>query len=163
MANIKAQTVHRLSTSRCADAPHRNGGYWLGKRRDGRSDVWVVAWYEPNGRKVRYRSTRTRDLIEARQFLDKHAAANPQAETYRAVEYREPREVYFVGGDVGAIKIGPAQTPPPRLPQERNARYATGLDTLSGAICIGTGWECLPGFARDGLPAAPPLQRRRSR
>lgn len=115
MTNKRAQTVHSLSTRRGTDTPHRNGGYWLSKRRDGRSDVWVVAWYQPQGRLVRYRSTRTRDLEGAKAFLDRHAAANPILETYRATDQRLSRFVYFVAGDVGGIKIGTAIDPQKRL------------------------------------------------
>jgi len=104
-----------LATRRGAETPHRNGAYWLTKRRDGRSDVWVVAWYQPRGRLVRYRSTRTRDLNDAKRFLDTHAAANPITETYSVPTPRLSRFVYFVGGDVGGIKIGIALDPQKRL------------------------------------------------
>jgi hypothetical protein len=115
MKNEAASAVHRLSTRRGGAAVYRNGAYWLTKRRDGASDVWVVAWYQPEGRLVRYRSTRCRDLSSAKTFLDRHALANPISSAYRNPEYREPSKVYFIGGDIGAIKIGAAHDPAARL------------------------------------------------
>lgn len=49
------------------------GDYWLGYRRDDRAkDIYQVTWYESATRQVRYRSTGTRDLDEAKAFIHAH-------------------------------------------------------------------------------------------
>lgn len=46
------------------------GDYWLDKRRDGRSpDIWQIAWYDAASRTVLYRSTRKRELEDAKAAI----------------------------------------------------------------------------------------------
>lgn len=64
------------------NSPFEYGGFWLDKRRDGRSpDTWQIASYAD--RSVSYRSTRTRDLEAAKGALIAHVQAlrsrGPQA------------------------------------------------------------------------------------
>jgi integrase len=55
------------------DSPHIVGDYWLDKRDDGASpDIWQIAWYDPDKRRNRYRSTRCRDVAEAKQVIEAH-------------------------------------------------------------------------------------------
>lgn len=51
------------------------GDFWLDKRRDGKSpDVWQIARYDEASRSVIYRSTRKRDVADARAVIDAHFA-----------------------------------------------------------------------------------------
>jgi len=57
-------------TSPCID-----GDFWLDKRRDGKSpDIWQIASYSPKSRSVIYRSTKCRDVDDAKAVLHAHAA-----------------------------------------------------------------------------------------
>lgn len=58
------------------DSPYIVGDYWLDKRRDGKSTAWQITWYNPKDRSVRYRSTRTERLEEAKPQLDAHFDAS---------------------------------------------------------------------------------------
>jgi len=54
-------------------SPYICGDFWLDKRRDGKApDTWQIAWYEPNTRQVRYRSTRARGLTDAIAVIKGH-------------------------------------------------------------------------------------------
>jgi len=81
-------------------------GFWLSQRRDGASDRWMVTWYDPAMRCQRYRSTRTTDRAVAEAYLARFAE---RTEIVPGARYDAPRPsllVYFVGGDVGGVKIG---------------------------------------------------------
>lgn len=56
-------------------SPYIVGDYWLDKRRDGASpDVWQIAYYHERKRTVVYRSTRKREVDEAKPILHAFAA-----------------------------------------------------------------------------------------
>ena len=68
-----------------ADSPYRQDPYWLDKRRDGRSpDIWQIARYE-RGTEI-YRSTRKRELSEAKAVLDAYVAEQ------RSLGKQQPQE-----------------------------------------------------------------------
>jgi len=59
------------------------GDYWLGKRRDGKSpEIWQITSYNPANRQIRYRSTRTASLDEAKAqlhvFVEEERSKGPQ-------------------------------------------------------------------------------------
>lgn len=57
-------------------SPYIVGDFWLDKRRDGLSpDVWQIARYAERSRSVVYRSTRKRDLNEAKAAIHAYAEA----------------------------------------------------------------------------------------
>lgn len=117
MANESGVAVHSratLSPGRYG-SPHVSGDFWLDKRPDGRSPLWAVAWYDPRSRTTRYRSTRTADLERAKDFMARFTIANDALPVGRPVEKRPSDLVYFIGGDVGAIKIGLAGNAKRRL------------------------------------------------
>jgi integrase len=67
------------------NSPHVVGPFWLDRRPDGASPlVWQIATYDAKARTVRYRSTRCREIGQARDALDAHyaseKAAKPQTE-----------------------------------------------------------------------------------
>jgi hypothetical protein len=63
MVNEANLADHHRTIFHCAeDAPHSRNGYWLTKRRDGRSDNWMIARYQPRNRSIVYRSCKTTDL-----------------------------------------------------------------------------------------------------
>lgn len=67
------------------DSPCIYGDYWLDKRRDGKSPtVWQVTWYEPKSRAIRYRSTRTERLDDAKAFLRAHEEREQAKRAQRA-------------------------------------------------------------------------------
>lgn len=55
------------------DSPYIVGDFWLDKRRDGKSPAWQIAWYDTATRQVRYRSTRTERLDDAKPVIHAHA------------------------------------------------------------------------------------------
>lgn len=64
-------------------SPYVVGDHWLDKRRDGKSpDVWQIASYAPKSRSVIYRSTKCREIDEAKPiihaFVEKARARKPQ-------------------------------------------------------------------------------------
>lgn len=65
-------------------SPCINGDFWLDFRRDGKSPVYQIAWYEPGTRQVRYRSTRETELDAAESKLHAHAAAERAMAPQRA-------------------------------------------------------------------------------
>ena len=116
-ANEGGAAVHMLTTKR-RGAPrklvHGPEQTWLAKRRDGRSPCWMVTWYDPGTRQIRYRSTGTTSLKEAKQALE--AFRLPEgARTLPMKRKRPTTRIYFIGGDEGAIKIGAALDPERRL------------------------------------------------
>ena len=86
-------------------SPHTDGAYWLDKRPDGCSPLWAVAWYDPVARTVRRKSTRTADLGRAKDFMARFAMTH-DGHKGRPAERRQSDFVYFIGGELGAIKIG---------------------------------------------------------
>lgn len=93
---------------------HGPNNTWLSKRRDGRSSCWMITWYDPGTRNVRYRTTGTESLAEAKEALalfrlPENARTLPQRRKSRCCY------VYFIGGDTGLIKIGVAVDPERRL------------------------------------------------
>jgi integrase len=64
-------------------SPYVIGDYWLDKRRDGRSDTWQIATYSAKSRSVIYRSTKRRELEDAKgvihAFVDRQRAKGPQS------------------------------------------------------------------------------------
>lgn len=92
-------------------------GYWLTKRRDGRSGRWMIARYEKGSRCVVYRSCKTADLDEARQTLVAFAEANP--ESVPPPPKRASELIYFVQAETGQIKVGLALDVERRLAQIR--------------------------------------------
>ena len=57
-------------------SPYIVGDYWLDKRRDGRSpDVWQIASYDARTRSISYRSTRRKDLDQAKAAIHAHVEA----------------------------------------------------------------------------------------
>ena len=67
------------------------GDFWLDKRRDGRApDIWQIAWYEPGTRQVRYSSTRTKSLEEAKGLIRNHE------ETRRSKGPQTPEEAGLI-------------------------------------------------------------------
>lgn len=90
-----------------AEAPHSRAGYWLTKRRDGRSGNWMIARYQARGRSIIYRTCRTNDLGEAIAKLDAHAATAPAA--HNPPSPRKSTLVYFIQAETGQIKIGVAR------------------------------------------------------
>lgn len=89
-------------------------GYWLDQKRGRTSGIWQVAWYDPEMKTVRYRTTGTRDVGEAQTFLDAYVAGQPVRPSTLAPT-RPPTLCYFIGGDVGGIKIGASTAPAERL------------------------------------------------
>lgn len=89
--------------------------FWLSLRRDGASDRWMITWYDPDKRSHRYRSTRTTDRKAAEAALKKFAATTDIQPGARYVAPRHPTTVYFVAGEVGAVKIGSARDVNKRL------------------------------------------------
>lgn len=64
-------------------SPYVIGGYWLDKRRDGRSpDIWQIARYDAKARSDVYRSTKCRELDDAigviHAFVEKERAKGHQ-------------------------------------------------------------------------------------
>lgn len=96
-----------------ADALHSRNGYWLTKRRDGRSSLWMIARYQGRNRSTVYRSCRTSDLGAAVKKLEAFAAANPTGEV--PLPNRRANVVYFIRAATGQIKIGIAQDAGRRL------------------------------------------------
>lgn len=92
-------------------------GYWLSKRRDGRSGRWMIARYERGTRCVIYRSCKTADFEEARRALVEFADANPEGP--RPTPKRTSDFIYFVQAETGQIKIGLALDVGRRLAQIR--------------------------------------------
>jgi hypothetical protein len=82
------------------------GRYSLYLRPDRDNGIWQVCWHQKEGRVTRRRSTGTTDIEEARAMLLREGfdPANerpaPQEDRFRL------SMVYFIAGDVGAIKIG---------------------------------------------------------
>jgi hypothetical protein len=107
-------TAARVSPGRYS-SPHVVGDFWLDKRPDRRSPLWAIAWYDPTARTVRRKTTGTADLDKAKDCLTRHALTHSNIATGRPVERRQSDKVYFVGGDVGAIKIGLARDVEKRL------------------------------------------------
>lgn len=71
-------------------SPFVVGDYWLDKRRDGKSDFWQIAGYSAASRSVVYRSTKRRELEDAKGviigFVEKQRAKAPQpAEAARVI------------------------------------------------------------------------------
>ncbi len=57
-------------------SPYIVGEYWLDKRRDGKSPlVWQITRYDAKARSDVYRSTKRRDLEEAKRVIDAHFEA----------------------------------------------------------------------------------------
>jgi len=72
------------------DSPYVVGDFWLDQRRDKRAKgIWQVAWYEASTRQVRYRSTRTADIDEAKAFIHAHdeglRAKEPRQDPHEAL------------------------------------------------------------------------------
>jgi hypothetical protein len=109
--------VHPLSRPRRPKARKLMFGpenTWLTKRRDGASSRWMIAWYDPGTRNVRYRSTGTDVLARAKEMLVVFQLPE-NARTLPARTRRVSDQIYFIGGDTGAIKIGLARSPERRL------------------------------------------------
>lgn len=54
-------------------SPYVVGDFWLDKRRDGLSpEVWQITRYDAKSRSDRYKSTRCRDLTDAKAAIDAH-------------------------------------------------------------------------------------------
>lgn len=67
-------------------SPYIVGDFWLDKRRDGKSPaIWQIASYDPETRSICYRSTRRRDLEDAKGKIHAHVekarAKQPQSPT----------------------------------------------------------------------------------
>lgn len=90
------------------------GNTWLTKRRDGASNRWMVAWYDPTVRTVRYRSTGKTKFAEAKEVLANFRLPE-NAVALAPIQRRGKSFVYFIGGETGAIKIGVARQPYRRL------------------------------------------------
>lgn len=117
MANEVLPIVHPLSSPKRGRKRKLMFGpnhTWLARRRDGASDNWQVAWYDPGTRQVRYRSTRTTNLIDAKRILSEFQLPE-NAQTLPPKRGSRSMQVYFIGGDTGAIKIGIARDPERRL------------------------------------------------
>lgn len=66
-------------------SPYIVGDFWLDKRRDGKSpDVWQIAFYDTKARSVGYKSTRCREVEDARQIIDAHHARQISKQPQRA-------------------------------------------------------------------------------
>lgn len=48
------------------------GDFWLDRRDDGRSDVWQIASYDQTTKRIRYRTTRVRDLEAAKHVIQRY-------------------------------------------------------------------------------------------
>jgi hypothetical protein len=103
-----------------AEAEHSEGGFWLSKRRDGRSDHWMIARYHPRTRSVIYRSTKTGDVAKAQSALIAFSQEHACGDT--PVAKRIPEWLYFIEAETGQIKIGIARDVDVRL---------AGLRTMS--------------------------------
>lgn len=72
-------------------SPYILGPFWLDKRRDGKSpDVWQIARYDEASRSVIYRSTRKRDVADARAVIDAHHAME------KAKSRQDPRDARVI-------------------------------------------------------------------
>lgn len=70
-------------------SPYIVGDFWLDKRRDGASpDIWQIATYRPGSRAVVYRSTKRRDLEDAKAILRSHEA-NERSKQSQDAEHAE--------------------------------------------------------------------------
>ncbi|CAB5222816.1 Meiotically up-regulated gene 113 [uncultured Caudovirales phage] len=106
-ANEAALPDHSMATDRATSigtSPYTKGGYWLSKRRDGRSDNWMIARWQPKNRSVIYKSTRTTDFEVAKDALDR--VASLQSAEHHPVPSRSATKVYFIISEFGPIKIG---------------------------------------------------------
>lgn len=102
------------------EAAYSQNGYWLTKRKDGRSGQWMIARYQAHNRSTVYRSCRTADLSVARRMLDDFAGQNPTGVT--PISPRLAQWVYFIQAATGQVKIGTARCVQNRL---------SGLRTMS--------------------------------
>lgn len=117
MKNNLASAVHPLSTRKVGRPRKAAVGptnTWLSKRRDGRSDCWMVTWYDPGTRQIRYRTTKTRNITEARQALAIFHLPEGAQSLVPGTRLAST-QIYFIGGDMGLIKIGLARDPERRL------------------------------------------------
>lgn len=109
--NRTETAVQKLYTARKGNYRRRlavgPSNTWLAKRRDGRSKFWMVAWYDPDVRSIRYRSTRTSVLKDAREVLARFQLPDG-VRSLPPAGLRKSKFIYFIGGDTGAIKIGMA-------------------------------------------------------
>jgi hypothetical protein len=115
--NRRGVAVQKLSTARRGPPRklvHGPEHTWLSKRRDGRSPCYMVTWYDPGTRQVRYRTTGTTSLQEAKEVLAAFRLPDG-ARTHPPAPRRKTAWIYFIGGDTGAIKIGAAIDPLRRL------------------------------------------------
>lgn len=92
-----------------------SASFWLSQRRDGASDRWMVTWYDPIMRCQRYRSTKTTNRADAERFLTTFQDTTAIVPGQRYVAPRASRFVYFVAGEIGAVKIGSARDAEKRL------------------------------------------------
>lgn len=70
-------------------SPYIVGEYWLDKRRDGKSpDTWQIATYHAGTRAVVYRSTKRRDLEDAKAVLHSYEAT-ARSKTPQDAEHAE--------------------------------------------------------------------------
>lgn len=121
MANESLTADHILTTRmrrvrRLAFGPNNT---FLCKRRDGRSPFWMIGWYDPTVRTVRYRSTKTTRLADAKAILRKFQMPE-NAVSLAPNNRRKLSQIYFIGGEAGPIKIGIAYDPSKRLTTLQN-------------------------------------------
>lgn len=147
MANKQAFADQPLTTFLSATgpeaSPYSRSGYWLAKRRDGRSGSWMIARYQSSNRSVIYLSCRTADLTEAKARLDEfvvRVAAGEVANTRRA-----SATVYFIRSSAGPIKIGIARDVHRRLMELRNSSPVS----LDLAACTGGGFAAEQAYHRQ--------------
>jgi len=112
MANIEASADQIRTTfpevyHSAAEAPYSINGYWLTKRRDGRSANWMIARYQPHNRSIVYQSCRTGDIAVACRRLALFAGNNEAGAMPLAA--RPSEVVYFIQAETGQIKIGIAR------------------------------------------------------
>ena len=93
----------------------QRSGFWLSRRRDGRSDRWMITWYDPAVRSFRYRSTPETNKEAAEAKLAGFTACTDIVPGERYEAPRDPAIAYFIGGEVGGIKIGIARDVTTRL------------------------------------------------
>jgi len=118
MKNEAKTADHRQTTFHSAEeAAHSRNGYWLTKRRDGRSDNWMIARYQGRNRSIVYRSCRTRDVEVAKRKLEEFAEVNPKGDV--PPKSRPADNVYFIQANTGQIKIGIARDVKCRLARLR--------------------------------------------
>ncbi len=110
MANEAIQPVHFLTipdvSNSVAESPYAVGGYWLSKRRDGRSANWMIARWQPHNKSIVYKSCRTTDLGAAKAALNEFA--DRSVEIRAPIPNRRSSSVYFIQAETGQIKIGRA-------------------------------------------------------